>query len=114
MSPSLDSIDPCEAWQPAPAERWKLKWAAHLYRRAAFGAPPRRETERDATSWELLQRAIAQGRSAAVDELIAGCAGQEPFDELLDGLGRQLAGDDDQRGELQGWWVYRMLHTPHP
>ena len=41
---TLDQIDPAEAWQPwqpSAADPWGRKWAAHLYRRAAFG--PSRE-----------------------------------------------------------------------
>ena len=39
--PTLDQIDPAVAWkpwQPTAADPWGRKWAAHLYRRAAFGA----------------------------------------------------------------------------
>ena len=38
---TLDQIDPAEAWQPwqpTAADPWGRKWAAHLYRRAAFGS----------------------------------------------------------------------------
>ena len=37
---TLDQIDPAEAWkpwQPSAGDPWDRKWAAHLYRRAAFG-----------------------------------------------------------------------------
>ena len=37
----LDQVDPARAWepwQPTAADPWGRKWAAHLYRRAAFGA----------------------------------------------------------------------------
>src|SRR5216683_5478047 len=36
----LNQLDPAEAWQPwqpSAADPWGRKWAAHLYRRAAFG-----------------------------------------------------------------------------
>ena len=39
---SLDNVDPIQAWEPwTPTDKdpWSLKWAGHLYRRAAFGAP---------------------------------------------------------------------------
>ena len=39
--PTVDEIDPAlawQAWQPTAADPWGRKWAAHLYRRAAFGA----------------------------------------------------------------------------
>ena len=37
----LDRADPARAWQPwqpTATDPWGRKWAAHLYRRAAFGA----------------------------------------------------------------------------
>ncbi|MEX2142438.1 MAG: DUF1800 domain-containing protein [Pirellulales bacterium] len=115
MIQTLTQIDPQEAWQPAPDKKWDLKWAAHLYRRAAFGVPPRRgEAEREATSWELIQRAIEQGRDAMIEELLVGGPGQDAFDKLLDGLGQRFASSDEQLDKLQGWWLYRMVHTPHP
>jgi hypothetical protein len=115
MSYALDQLKPEEAWQPAPAEQWNLKWAAHLYRRAAFGVPPRRgQTDREATSWDLIERSVQQGREASIEELLSGGPGQEAFDKLLDGLGRRFAGNDAQLDRLQAWWLYRMVHTPHP
>jgi uncharacterized protein (DUF1800 family) len=107
-------IDPKEAWKPAPAERWNLKWAAHLYRRAAFGVPPRKDDEREATSWDLLSRAVKQGREASIEELLSGGPGQDAFAKLLDSLGQRFAAVDGQLDKLQGWWLYRMVHTPHP
>ena len=37
--PSLSDVDPSawEPWSPAADDPWSLKWAGHLYRRAAFG-----------------------------------------------------------------------------
>lgn len=115
MNTSLAQLDPQGAWQPAPEDRWNLKWAAHLYRRAAFCVPARRgDTERDATSWDLLQRAVMQGRDAAVAELLTGGPAQDVFDELLDGLARQMAANDQELDKLEGWWLYRMVHSPQP
>src|SRR5688572_31591965 len=101
MTPTLDQLDPKEAWRPAPVDRWNLKWAAHLYRRAAFGVPPRREGEQDATSWDLLARAVKQGREASIEELLAGGSGQEAFAKLLDSLGQRFAAADNQLDKLQ-------------
>ncbi len=115
MTQALDQLDPQVAWQPAESDRWNLKWAAHLYRRAAFAAPPRRgPADRDLTSWDLLQRAVEQGRDASIDELLKGGPGQEAFDKLLDGFAARFAANDKQLDQLQGWWLYRMVHTPHP
>ena len=38
--PPLDTLDPADAWKPwrpTADNLWGRKWAAHLYRRAAFG-----------------------------------------------------------------------------
>jgi uncharacterized protein (DUF1800 family) len=114
MTYTLNQIDPTEAWRPAPTDRWNLKWAAHLYRRAAFGVPPRKVNEQDATAWDLLTRAVAQGREASIEELLSGGPGQDAFAKLLDSLGQRFAAADEQLEKLQGWWLYRMVHTPHP
>lgn len=100
------------AWQPANDSDWNLKWASHLYRRAAFGFPA---AEKQAKSWDLLQRAVAQGRDASVEQLLEGGESQKSFDELMDSLGRTIAGESSDRPwKLQGWWLYRMFFTPHP
>ena len=62
MSNPLDSLDPAWAWapyKPDNARPWSLRWAAHLYRRAAFGA-----------TWDQLQRAVAEGPSRTIDKLL--------------------------------------------
>ena len=41
MAATVDTIDPARAWQPwhpTAEDPWGPKWAAHLYRRAGFGA----------------------------------------------------------------------------
>ncbi len=117
MANSLADFDPAEAWQPARHEAWDLKSAAHLYRRAAFGFPA---SDGASTAWELLERAVARGREACIDELLAGGQGQASFDALTDALGEQIAALNVPRFQplqpekLQGWWLYRMVHTPHP
>ena len=64
--PTLDQIDPDEAWQPwqpTAADPWGRKWAAHLYRRAAFGA-----------SREELLEAERLGLQGTLDLLVPGKA----------------------------------------
>jgi uncharacterized protein (DUF1800 family) len=58
----LDQLDPAAEWAAwAPAKgQWDTRWAAHLYRRAAFGAA-RGE----------LKDAVAAGLDATVDKLFA-------------------------------------------
>ncbi len=117
MRASLAELAPNLAWKPASNAEWNLKWAAHLYRRAAFGFPA---TDGKTSSWELLQQAVKQGRDVCVEQLLSGSEGQEEFDELMDSLGQRIAKlkvarfVPSQPEKLQGWWLYRMFYTPHP
>jgi hypothetical protein len=103
--------DPAEAWKPwapGPDDPWDLRWAGHLYRRAAFGG-----------SWPELRDALRRGPEATIDRLLAGAEGYEEFDRLMDELGPDsqqgfvVNGPADDGG-LQGWWLFRMLRSPHP
>ena len=106
MRRSLDHLDAAEAWQPwqpSPAEPWSRKWAAHLYRRAAFG--PSRE--------DLLE-AGRLGLQGTLDLLLRGRPQAEQMLETLVDVGRVAAAHDDGGGQLAGWWLYCMLHSGHP
>jgi hypothetical protein len=103
---SLAQLDPAEAWQawqPSPAEPWSRKWAAHLYRRAAFG--PSRE--------DLLE-AERLGLQGTLDLILRGRPQAEEMRETLIDVGRVAAAHDDGGGQLAGWWLYCMLHSGHP
>src|SRR5437879_3515352 len=102
--PSLDRIDPVRAWQPwrpSPSDPWGRKWAAHLFRRAAFGA----------SRADLLE-ARRLGPQGTLDLLLRGRSGAEDDRETLTDVGRVTArhGVD----QLRGWWLYAMLHSGHP
>jgi uncharacterized protein (DUF1800 family) len=103
-SPALDKIDPSYAWRPwrpSAAEPWGRKWAAHLYRRAAFG-PSRAD----------LLEAERLGHEGTLDLLMSGRPEAEELREALTDAGRVAA---DQGVEaLRGWWLYAMLHGGHP
>src|SRR5262245_48432748 len=110
----LERLDPArewEPWQPGPKDPWNLKWAGHLYRRAVFGG-----------SWTELRAAVKAGPDAATDKLFAGGPGQAEFDQLMDALAPGLTTprqpqpqQDDPFGvDLEGWWLHRMILTPHP
>lgn len=103
---SLDQIDPVEAWQPwrpSSADPWGRKWAAHLYRRAAFG--PNRA--------ELLE-AERLGLEGTLDLLLRGRPQAKDVLETLLDVGRVAAASDDGGEHLRGWWLYCMLQGGHP
>src|SRR5438552_2248692 len=69
--PPLDKVDPAQAWQPwqpTADEPFNLKWAGHLYRRAAFGG-----------KLAELRQAEKEGLNANLDHLLTG----EPRTKLL-------------------------------
>src|SRR5262245_53676307 len=60
----LTRVDPAqawEAWKPEPRDPFDARWAAHLFRRAAFGASP-----------ERVARAVRDGVEPTVAELLRG------------------------------------------
>jgi uncharacterized protein (DUF1800 family) len=104
--PSVDEIDAAEAWQPwqpTAADPWGRKWAAHLYRRAAFGA-----------SREDLLEAERLGPQGTLDLLLRGRPEADEIAEALADVGRVAAERDDNGEQLRGWWLYCMLQSQHP
>jgi hypothetical protein len=103
----IDRIDPAEAWQPwqpSASEPWGPKWAAHLYRRAAFG--PSRDD---------LVEAERLGFQGTLDLLLQGRPECEEIRQTLEDVGRITTARDNGGGELlRGWWLYSMLHSGHP
>jgi len=114
-------LAPAEAWKPwrpDAANPWGRKWAAHLFRRAAFGAPA---YEPGKTSWETMGEAIRLGHEACINRLMQGGPGLDDFSSFMDDLspvlGRRRRFEfeaDISSAQLQGWWLYRMVYTPHP
>ena len=100
---NLEGIDPHGAWEeyvPMEESPWDLKAAAHLYRRAGFGA-----------SRKELQTAVAGSPAEAVDGLLNVAAEPDSFRRQSDQLARAaLAGGNVER--LSAWWAHRMLTTP--
>jgi Protein of unknown function (DUF1800) len=100
----LDKLDPADAWkpwQPSAADPWGRKWAAHLYRRAAFGA-----------SREDLIEAEKAGFEATLNLLLRGGSDAEDLLPTLIDIGRVAAGRTDD--QLRAWWLYCMLQGGHP
>jgi uncharacterized protein (DUF1800 family) len=101
----LDRLDPEQAWQPWQPDAknpWNLKWAGHLYRRAAFGA-----------NLPEMRAAVKDGLPATLDRLLRGAPGADERDAFLAVAGKQIA-KKDNIAELRGWWLYSMFHTQHP
>jgi uncharacterized protein (DUF1800 family) len=106
MPASLDRIDPADAWQPwrpSAVDPWGRKWAAHLYRRAGFGA-----------SREDLLEAERLGPDGTLDLLLRGRPQAAELLEALTDTGRVTAARDDHGQQLRGWWLDCMLHGGHP
>src|SRR5215207_8880056 len=81
--PPPEKLDPAEAWQPwRPDDRqpWDLKWAGHLYRRAAFGA-----------TLPELRRAVKDGVKPTLDRLLDGPADAADTIKVLNETGRLIA-----------------------
>jgi hypothetical protein len=105
MAP-LDRIDPGQAWQrwrPSSADPWGRKWAAHLYRRAAFG-PSRAD----------LVEAQRLGPAGTLDLLLRGRPQAGELRQTMDDIGRVAAARDDEGEQLRGWWLYCMFQAGHP
>ena len=101
----LNEIDPAEAWarwEPGSRQPWNLKWAGHLYRRAAFGA-----------SKAELEQSVHKGLPETLDRLLQGATKAAEHDRSFLSAGEQMARQGDSAA-LRGWWVYCMLHTQHP
>jgi uncharacterized protein (DUF1800 family) len=105
MARPLDRIDPAEAWQPwrpTAADPWSRKWAAHLYRRAAFGP-----------SANDLVEAERRGPDGTLELLMHGPPHADELRQTLTDVGRIAAEHDDGGEQLRGWWLYCMFHG-HP
>lgn len=86
---------------------WTEEEAAHLYRRAGFGGRP-----------EEIAAMTEAGMEAAVQRLVD----YEPVDQALEDKIAALRNLPDferiknpqDHAALQGWWLYRMVHTNQP
>lgn len=101
-------MDPRWAWQPwepSAEQPWDRRAAAHLMRRAGFGA-----------SCQQLDEIVALGHSAAIERLVdqsldANAASQ--IDRETDQLGEVIV-SLGQTERLSGWWLLKMHGTGRP
>jgi hypothetical protein len=104
--PTLNEIAPALAWQrwqPTAADPWGRKWAAHLYRRAAFGPSRDDLLEAERLGLEGTLDLLCHGTPAATDVL-----------ETLIDVGGVAAQGDEEGEQLRGWWLYCILQGGHP
>jgi len=100
-----NTLDPTWAWapyQPSTERPWNLPLAAHLYRRAAFGA-----------NWGQLQKAMADGPRKTISDLLSPQADVDAFNLTCDEYDRSV-GRSESADELRAWWLRRMILTPFP
>ena len=99
---NLAKLSPQEAWQPYQpdaSQPWTAEKAAHLLRRAGFGA-----------TQSQIAAAEKQGPQQAVDSLLTGGHGSQ-FDAEMASLGQTILGNGNPR-RLPAWWLFRMIHSP--
>jgi len=99
---SPERVDPSWAWArytPSPQCPWTHEHAAHLWRRAGFGA-----------AWRQLARSVTDGPQPTVDRLLKPeadvAAFTRSFDRYENAAGKMVA--------LRAWWLRRMIETPDP
>jgi uncharacterized protein (DUF1800 family) len=91
------------ALAPLAAESFDRRHAAHLLRRAGFGASPAE-----------IDQAVAQGLEATVEGLLSDDGSQEAeFQQVLDSILGSLTTFDDP-SQVQAWWIHRMVRTRNP
>jgi Protein of unknown function (DUF1800) len=101
----LNRVDPTDAWQPwrpVASQPFNTKWAAHLLRRAAFGASPIE-----------IQSVVRDGLDKTLDRLLDGDPRVAARAAFLSDTGENLAREDDPV-PLRGWWLYAMLYSGNP
>ena len=95
-------IDPQWAWkkfEPSAEEDWNTRKAAHLMRRAGFGANP-----------EQIEQSVAGGCDATIERLFS-IGPDSAFEAEMKSLARVVSSSGDARG-LSSWWLMRMLKSP--
>lgn len=102
---NANDIDPnwaWEPWQPSAANPWAKRTAAHLLRRATFGA-----------SQSELEDAVASQPDEVIQKLLEDCNESQVYQQQMQAvLSAALATGNPV--QLAAWWVYRMLTTPAP
>ena len=102
MARKITEVDAEWAWspyEPNSEQPWNLARAAHLYRRAGFGATSRQ-----------LQDAVKQDPADVVATFLAP-GNTSAFEEEMDSFGKTILAARSAQS-LSAWWLYRMINTP--
>ena len=102
MSTTISALLPFEPTAGDPFDRRK---AAHLLRRAGFGASP-----------EEVSKAVTIGIEATVESLFDQTEAEKQeseFGALFQAVNARLANFSETEG-LEAWWIYRMAQTRTP
>jgi uncharacterized protein (DUF1800 family) len=92
-----------EPYVPTAADPFDAGKAAHLLRRAGFGATP-----------SEVSTAVQRGLEETIDDLFAEAPDEEQeFTRTFDAIGGKFVNAGDP-AICQGWWLYRMLTTRVP
>ena len=107
MAKPIEQVDPAWAWSPFEPDAdgpWCRRLAAHLHRRAAFGASTRE-----------LDEAAKLRPAEAVARLCEPKPPQnaEQFEQASTLLGDRMVSTGNPE-QLPAWWLYRMLNTADP
>lgn len=97
-------IDVDWAWrpfEPSTDNPWDHKLAAHLFRRAGFGAQR-----------QALDEAVSRSPAEVIDGLIAVDDETPEFPSIADALMQTVVSGGDPK-RLSAAWVYRLLYTPN-
>ncbi len=97
-----NELTPQTAWEPFEPGRdgpWDLSAAAHLFRRAGFGADRAQ-----------LEAAVRSTPADAVEQLLTPAEPDDFQSEMSVLASSAIAGGNVQT--LSAWWIYRLLATP--
>jgi uncharacterized protein (DUF1800 family) len=98
----INKDDPWAPFAPTAADPWDLRQAAHLHRRAGFGA-----------TWAELQRDVKDSPAVSVERLFKPRELTTDEKTSLESVERgALESRDAER--LKAWWLYRILFDNDP
>lgn len=100
MNQTIDSEWAWAEFQPTADAPWNLRAAAHLYRRAGFGAT---RAELDA--------AVEAGAVGTAENLLQATTEPEDYQNEVADLAHASMATGNVK-QLSAWWAYRMLSTP--